>query len=77
MAGLERLAQNRLGEAVRTAENAGHRPAVVCSAQLRPAIRRLLVGGRPDLPVLSFTELSRNVSIEPVGVIHLAERTAA
>jgi flagellar biosynthesis protein FlhA len=66
-----------VGEAVRTAENAGHRPAVVCSAQLRPAIRRLLVGGRPDLPVLSFTELSRNVSIEPVGVIHLAERTAA
>ena len=62
-----------VGEAVRTAENAGHRPAVVCSAQLRPAIRRLLVGGRPDLPVLSFTELSRNVSIEPVGVIHLAE----
>jgi flagellar biosynthesis protein FlhA len=66
-----------VGDAVRTAENAGHRPAVVCSAQLRPAIRRLLVGGRPDLPVLSFTELSRNVSVEPVGVIHLAERTAA
>jgi len=66
-----------VGEAVRTAESAGHRPTVVCSAQLRPAIRRLLVGGRPDLPVLSFTELSRTVTIEPVGVIRLAERTAA
>jgi flagellar biosynthesis protein FlhA len=66
-----------VGDAVRTAENAGHRPAVVCSAQLRPAIRRLLVGGRPDLPVLSFTELSRTVTIEPVGVIRLAERSAA
>jgi flagellar biosynthesis protein FlhA len=66
-----------VGEAVRTAENAGHRPAVVCSAQLRPAIRKLLVGGRPDLPVLAFTELSRSVTIEPVGVIHLAERAAA
>jgi flagellar biosynthesis protein FlhA len=65
-----------VGEAVRSAENLGHRPVVVCSAQLRPAIRRLLVGGRPDLPVLSFTELSRTVNIEPVGVIHLAERTA-
>ncbi len=66
-----------VGDAVRAAENAGHRPAVVCSAQLRPAIRRLLVGGRPDLPVLSYTELSRSVSVEPVGVIHLADRTAA
>ncbi len=66
-----------VGDAVRRAENSGHRPAVVCSAQLRPAIRKLLVGGRPDLPVLAFTELSRSVTIEPVGVIHLAERTAA
>jgi flagellar biosynthesis protein FlhA len=65
-----------VGEAVRDAENAGHRPAVVVSAQLRPAIRRLLVGGRPDLPVLSYTELSRSVTVEPVGVIHLAERIA-
>ncbi len=66
-----------ISEAVRTAEGAGHRPAVVCSAQLRPAIRRLLVGGRPDLPVLSYTELSRSLTIEPVGVIHLASRAAA
>jgi flagellar biosynthesis protein FlhA len=65
-----------VGDAVRNAENLGHRPAVVCSAQLRPAIRRLLAGGRPDLPVLSFTELSRSVTIEPVGVIRLAERAA-
>jgi flagellar biosynthesis protein FlhA len=66
-----------IGDAVRTAEGAGHRPAVVCSAQLRPALRRLLVGGRPDLPVLSYTELSRSLTVEPVGVIHLAQRAAA
>ena len=66
-----------IGEAVRVAESAGHRPAVVCSAQLRPAVRRLLVGGRPDLPVLSYTELSRSLTVEPVGVIHLAQRAAA
>ncbi|MBC7678736.1 MAG: FHIPEP family type III secretion protein [Pseudorhodobacter sp.] len=66
-----------IGEAVRSAEAAGHRPAVVCSAQLRPAVRRLLVGGRPDLPVLSYTELSRTLSVEPVGVIVLAQRAAA
>jgi flagellar biosynthesis protein FlhA len=66
-----------IGEAVRSAEASGHRPAVVCSAQLRPAVRRLLVGGRPDLPVLSYTELSRSLTVEPVGVIHLAQRAAA
>ncbi len=66
-----------IGDAVRAAEAAGHRPAVVCSAQLRPAVRRLLVGGRPDLPVLSYTELSRNLTVEPVGVIYLAQRAAA
>jgi flagellar biosynthesis protein FlhA len=66
-----------IGDAVRSAEAAGHRPAVVCSAQLRPAIRRLLVSGRPDLPVLSYTELSRSLTVEPVGVIHLAQRAAA
>ena len=66
-----------IGDAVRSAEAAGHRPAVVCSAQLRPAVRRLLVGGRPDLPVLSYTELSRNLTVEPVGVIQLAQRAAA
>ncbi|MGB8651706.1 MAG: flagellar biosynthesis protein FlhA [Mycobacteriales bacterium] len=66
-----------IGDAVRAAESAGHRPVVVCSAQLRPAVRRLLVGGRPDLSVLAYTELSRSLTVEPVGVIHLAQRAAA
>ena len=73
---MEALVQG-IGDAVRSAEAAGHRPAVVCSAQLRPAVRRLLAGGRPDLPVLSYTELSRSLTVEPVGVIHLAQRAAA
>jgi flagellar biosynthesis protein FlhA len=63
-----------IGAAVSTAENAGHRPVLVCAAQLRGCIRRLLATARPDLKVLSYSELSRSVSIEPVGVIRLAER---
>jgi flagellar biosynthesis protein FlhA len=63
-----------IGTAVATAENAGHRPVLVCAAQLRVCVRRLLATARPDLKVLSYTELSRSVSIEPVGVIRLAER---
>jgi flagellar biosynthesis protein FlhA len=63
-----------IGLAVSTAENSGHRPVLVCAAQLRVCVRRLLATARPDLKVLSYTELSRSVSIEPVGVIRLAER---
>ena len=63
-----------IGSAISAAENAGHRPVLVCAAQLRVCIRRLLATARPDLKVLSYSELSRSVSIEPVGVIRLAER---
>ena len=65
-----------IGNAVRDAEQAGHRPAIVCSAQLRPAVRRVLETGRPDLAVLAFSELARNLSVEPVGVIALADSVA-
>jgi flagellar biosynthesis protein FlhA len=61
-----------IGHSVRTAESNGRRPAIVCSAQLRPSVRRLVATGRPDLPVLAYTELARNLDIEPVGVIGLA-----
>src|SRR4051812_22240355 len=63
-----------IGSAISAAENLGHRPVLVCAAQLRVCIRRLLATARPDLKVLSYSELSRSVSIEPVGVIRLAER---
>ncbi|MCW2606545.1 MAG: flagellar biosynthesis protein FlhA [Frankiales bacterium] len=66
-----------IGDAVHAAEAGGHRPVVVCSAQLRPAVRRLLSTGRPDLAVLAYTELSRSLTVEPVGVIELAQRVAA
>src|SRR3954452_24047786 len=63
-----------IGTAVSTSENAGHRAVVVCAAQLRACVRRLMAIARPDLKVLSYSELSRSVTIEPVGVIRLAER---
>jgi flagellar biosynthesis protein FlhA len=66
-----------IGDAVHAAEAGGHRPVVVCSAQLRPAVRRLLATGRPDLHVLAYTELSRSLTVEPVGVIQLAQSVAA
>jgi flagellar biosynthesis protein FlhA len=72
----ERLIEG-IAEAVNAAEAAGRRPVVICSAQLRPALRRLIAAGRPSLPVLSYAELSRNMTIEPVGVINLASHATA
>ncbi len=69
---MEQLVEG-IGQAVRAAEQNGRRPAIVCSAQLRPAVRRLVATGRPDVPVLAYTELARNLDIDPVGVIGLAQ----
>ena len=67
----ERLIEG-VNQAVTDAEQAGRHPVVVCSAQLRPGVRRVVAAGRPQLPVVSYAELSRNLNIEPVGVINLA-----
>ncbi len=57
--------------ALAAAEAQGHRPVLVCSAALRPAVRRLLAPSRPDLRVLAYPDLARTLHVEPVGVIRL------
>ena len=63
--------------ALTSAEAQGHRPVVVCSASLRPAVRRLVAPARPDLRVLAYPDLARSLHVEPVGVIRLAAAAAA
>ncbi len=58
------------------AENLGVSPTVVVSQQLRSIVRRMLQPGRPQLPVLAYPELSKNLTIEPVGVIDLERQEA-
>jgi flagellar biosynthesis protein FlhA len=59
-------------EQVLAAERSGYEPVVVCSATLRPVLKRLLTNGRPNLRVLSFSELTPGPSVEPLGVINVA-----
>ncbi|HEX4727826.1 MAG TPA: FHIPEP family type III secretion protein, partial [Jatrophihabitans sp.] len=48
----------------------GVRPVLVCAPQIRLPLRRLLASTVPDLPVLSYSEVSANATIvETVGVI--------
>jgi len=72
----ERLLEG-IADAITAAEQHGHRPVVLCSAQLRPAVRRLVAPGHAHVPVLSYNELTRTISVEPVGVIRLVTSPAA
>jgi flagellar biosynthesis protein FlhA len=66
---------NRLVEA---AEQRGASPVVVCSPQLRLALRRLLQMAAPRLPVLSYAEIAQcALRVETVGVVNSAYSIAA
>jgi flagellar biosynthesis protein FlhA len=48
----------------------GNRPVLVCAPQIRLPLRRLLASTVPDLPVLSYSEVSSNATVvDTVGVI--------
>jgi flagellar biosynthesis protein FlhA len=48
----------------------GIRPVLVCAPQIRLPLRRLIASTVPDLPVLSYSEVSSNATVvDTVGVI--------
>ncbi len=54
----------------RTATAAGHKPVLVCAAQIRGPLRRLIAMTVPGLPVLSFPELAAGtVAVNAIGVV--------
>jgi flagellar biosynthesis protein FlhA len=66
---------NQLAEA---AEQRGANPVVVCSPQLRLALRRLLQMAVPRLPVMSYSEIAQcALRVETVGVVNGAYSIAA
>jgi flagellar biosynthesis protein FlhA len=60
----------RISELYRAESARGHKPVLVCAAPVRMPLRRLIRLSVPDLPVMSYPELSlASVSINAVGVI--------
>ncbi|WP_062137988.1 flagellar biosynthesis protein FlhA [Demequina aestuarii] len=52
-------------------ERTGHQAIVACAPALRPALRRLLATGMPDVVVLSYSEVTgAGVLVETVGVVN-------
>jgi flagellar biosynthesis protein FlhA len=70
----ERLAVEVANKA-EEAEQRGVSPVLVCSAQLRAAVRRLTRTMAPRLPVLSYAELGPQLQLETIGVVNLAHAT--
>jgi flagellar biosynthesis protein FlhA len=68
----ERLALE-VAQRFEEAEHQGESPVLLCSAPLRPPVRRLTRTAAPRLPVLSYAELGNQLGIEIVGVVSLAQ----
>jgi flagellar biosynthesis protein FlhA len=68
---IERLAIE-VAQRAETAEQLGEQPVLLCSGPVRPALRRLISGAAPRLPVLSYAELSPHLVVETIGVVTLA-----
>ncbi len=55
------------------AEQTGDQPVLVCSSQIRPALRRLIRSTAPRLAVLSYSELGPQLKLENVGVVRVVD----
>ena len=60
---------HQLSALLTEAENGNHRPVLVCSPQIRSAVRRLLRPSLHTLPVLSYQELVGASTVRSVGVV--------
>jgi len=69
---LERVVE-AVTRSLQAAENEGRNPAVLVSARVRGPLRRLLANVHRDLPVIAYPELARNLQLETMGVIDLAQ----
>ena len=63
----------RIADQARQAEQRGVNPVLLCSAQLRPALRRLVRSTVPQLPVLAYSEIGNQLQIDTVGVVNLVQ----
>ncbi|MCC6226563.1 MAG: flagellar biosynthesis protein FlhA [Microthrixaceae bacterium] len=70
----QRLATG-LARQVRTAEDQGFEPVVICAPGLRVALHSFVARLLPHVPVMSYDELVDHVTIEDLGMVSLDETT--
>jgi flagellar biosynthesis protein FlhA len=68
------LIQSMSTELSRAGEQ-GYTPVVLCSSQIRLALRRMIERNLPALPVLAYNEIVPNIEIRVVGAVSVREFT--
>jgi len=53
--------------------HAGESPVLLCSPQIRPALRRMTHDTAPTMPVLSYAELGEQLNVETLGVVNIVD----
>ncbi len=58
-----------VAQALDLAEQTGRSPVLVCSPQIRAAVRRILGTSLPRLPILGYGEVGNGQNIDTIGVV--------
>lgn len=67
---LAKIAESAAKEAERVMAR-GRKPIVITAPSLRPQVKRILETRAPDLPVLSYLEITPDVTIESEGIVRV------
>ncbi len=59
----------RLSREAGRLEEAGHAPVILCSPQVRAAVKKLADAVRPGIAVLSYNEILGDVKVEALGMV--------
>ena len=73
--GLHRQWINAVANAVKSAQDAGVLPVILCSESARPLVRSTTARELPELVILSVPEIAEGIQIDSLGEIRLGEGT--
>jgi flagellar biosynthesis protein FlhA len=62
---------DKLADSVRNSLASGYETVLITSSNIRGHIRRLIENALPQVPVLSYKEISPGTKIDPLGVVKL------
>jgi flagellar biosynthesis protein FlhA len=64
---------NNLARSLQRAGEMNYQPVVVCSAQIRGQFKKLVDQFIPNVSVLSYDEIMKNVDIQSLGTLELTD----
>jgi flagellar biosynthesis protein FlhA len=59
----------KLSEQMDQAGEQGRNPVLLCSGQIRLALKRLIDRSLPTLPIMAYTEIMPRVEVEALGAV--------